>query len=52
MPKSVRFGNSERNSSLILQIEKYQKAKKHKHFIDALRELCDIALKFDEIKKK
>ena len=52
MSKTATFNDSEKDKELVKRIVKYQKDKKHKSFIDAVRELCDIALKFDEIKKK
>ena len=52
MSKTASFNDSEKDKALVKRIEKYQKDKKHKHFIDAVRELCETGLDIEMIKRK
>ena len=49
MSKSVSF--NDKDEELIKRIEKYQQENNIRHFIDAIRDLCDVALTFKEISK-
>ncbi|WP_198021583.1 hypothetical protein [Ruminococcus sp. NK3A76] len=52
MKKYVTLTDSDRDKALIKRIEKYQKDKKLKSFVEAVRELCETALDFEKIKRK
>lgn len=49
MSRSVTFG--ERDKELIKKIEAYQREKDIHYFVEAVRQLCEKALKFNEITK-
>ena len=49
MAKSVSF--NDKDKELIKRIEKYQQDNNIRHFVDAIRDLCDIALTFKKISK-
>ena len=50
LKKTATF--TEKDIELVKRIEKYQKDKKHKSFIDAVRELCETGLDIEKIKRK
>lgn len=52
MSKVVTFKEETIDKELVKKIKAYQKQKKLNSFTQAVRQLCDIGLKFDEIKMK
>lgn len=49
MGRNITFG--ERDEKLIKKIEAYQKEKGIRYFVEAVRQLCEKALKFNDITK-
>ena len=49
MGRSITF--SERDEELIKKIEAYQREKDIHYFVEAVRQLCEKALKFNDITK-
>lgn len=52
MAHTITFRDTERDKELIRLIDKYQKSHHLSSRADAVRELCDIALKLKEIVNK
>ena len=52
LKRTATFNDSGKDMDLVKRIEKYMKEKGKKHFIDAVRELCETGLDIEKIKRK
>lgn len=52
MSKGLTFTNSEHDRKLIRDIEKYQHKNEIQSFVEAVRQLCEMALKVEKLTEK
>ncbi|MDE6780177.1 MAG: hypothetical protein K2J40_01775 [Ruminococcus sp.] len=52
MSKGLTFNDSERDRKIVKNIEQYQHRNEIPNFVEAVRRLCETALKIEEITNK